>query len=259
MIRSLIWIAILVGIAVVYSIWTAIGFFVLLLIIAGFLEWGKESLRIKREARAYTGHWYDHPDPEVSAQLLEWKERAPWPREPLLSGGIAARIYAVLLYGVVIGLLALIAISIVSSAYAQIVPNRGPILILPPEEYDHQYEGDLTIKIVDTLEELFALCGQRLPNMLACSYPSYMDNFKSCQIVMVKDETMRKRGWTSGLLFRHEQGHCNGWPGSHLGQRELTKNTFWVNPAQRVRIPLDRLEKADRARESAAGAPEAPQ
>ena len=136
-------------------------------------------------------------------------------------------------------------------AHAQIVPNR-PIIILPPVEYDHQYEGDLTIKIVDTLEELYALCAQRNPSMLGCSYPSYADGLRSCQIILVKDEIMRRRGWTTGLLFRHEQGHCNGWPGTHPGQRELTKDTFWVTPAERVKIPQDRQEQADKVR---AGAP----
>jgi hypothetical protein len=78
-----------------------------------------------------------------------------------------------------------------------------------------QYEGDLTIKIVDTLEELYDLC--RLPNrsLLACS----THNSKGCLIVMVNDEIMRKRGYTTGLLFRHEQGHCNGWGPDHGGER----------------------------------------
>ena len=59
-----------------------------------------------------------------------------------------------------------IALTWPSVANAQIVPNRGPIMILPPVAYDHEYEGDLTIKIVDTFEELYALCAQRKPNIL---------------------------------------------------------------------------------------------
>ena len=70
--------------------------------------------------------------------------------------------------------------------------------IFPPVEYDHFYEGDLTIKIVATLEELHALCRLDGPQLLACT----MRNEKSCIIIMVEDEVMRKRNWTTGLLPR---------------------------------------------------------
>ena len=132
-------------------------------------------------------------------------------------------------------------------ASAQIVPNRV-INFLPPKEYDHQYEGDLTIKIVDTQEELYALCATDKLYALGCAYPGE----KSCIIIMVKDEVMRKKGWTTGLLFRHEQGHCNKWLGTHPGVRPLDKDTYWVSPSERVKIPQDRLDKAERVR---AGAP----
>ena len=120
-------------------------------------------------------------------------------------------------------------------------------LILPPVEYDHEY-GDLTIQLVNTLEELYAICGTKTPFMLACSYI----NQKSCLVIMVNDSIMRRNGWTTGLLLRHEQGHCNGWPGDHTGQRPLTKDTHWVPAAERAKVPRDRLERADQVR---AGAP----
>jgi hypothetical protein len=94
--------------------------------------------------------------------------------------------------------------------------------IFPPEEYDHYYEGDLTIRIVPTIEALRDVCGSFYPRMLACAirYP------KNCVIYMVEDEVMRKEGWTTGLLLRHEIGHCNGWPGHHPDQRTIT----WPSP-----------------------------
>lgn len=130
------------------------------------------------------------------------------------------------------------------------VVKPAGIMILPPVEYDRHYEGDLAIQIVDTMEELYALCGQRNPVMLACSYPTY--DLRSCLIIMVNDRLMRRRGWTTGLLFRHEQGHCNGWPGNHLGERPIPAGTHWVPEAERVTIPLDRVQQAQRAK---AGAP----
>src|SRR5262245_28161505 len=56
--------------------------------------------------------------------------------------------------------------------------------IFPPAEFDHPYDGDLTITMVDTLEELHKLCQIENPKLLACS----RRNEWSCVIVMVKDE-----------------------------------------------------------------------
>jgi hypothetical protein len=115
--------------------------------------------------------------------------------------------------------------------------------ILPPEEYDHIYEGDLTIVMVATVEELLILCDVDNPGTLACSIRAY--DTKSCVIIMVEDEVMRRRGWTTGLLLRHEIGHCNGWTQAHEGQRPvLSGSTHWVPEAQRIRIPPHRLQRA---------------
>jgi len=55
--------------------------------------------------------------------------------------------------------------------------------IFPPAQYDHDYEGDLTIKMVDSIDELKVLCDvPNAPHMLACS----MQNDRSCLIIMVE-------------------------------------------------------------------------
>ena len=41
--------------------------------------------------------------------------------------------------------------------------------ILPPPGYDYVYEGDLTIVMVKTVEELLILCNVESSNTLACS------------------------------------------------------------------------------------------
>jgi hypothetical protein len=103
--------------------------------------------------------------------------------------------------------------------------------ILPPVEFDHYYEGDLTIKVVPDLISLRAACSNEKENILACAW----HNSKSCVIYMVEDRVMRERGWTTGLLLRHEIGHCNGWPGDHPGQRGLTApSTHWVPAHERI-------------------------
>jgi hypothetical protein len=131
------------------------------------------------------------------------------------------------------------------------VPVKRLSYILPPLEFDHYYEGDLTIKMVDSLDELYALCNVKTNAMLACALPAG----KSCIVIMVRDEVMRKRGWTSGVLLRHEIGHCNGWSldNQHVGMRPLEGNTHWVPIEERIKIPSDRLEKAEKIRAGLAG------
>jgi hypothetical protein len=105
--------------------------------------------------------------------------------------------------------------------------------IFPPAEYDHFYEGDLTIRIVNSLEELHAICQLDNPQLLACS----THNQWSCIIVMVKDEIMRQRSWTTGMLLRHEMGHCNGWGADHAGERSISWPTsHWAHPNARVKL-----------------------
>ena len=114
--------------------------------------------------------------------------------------------------------------------------------ILPPPEFDHVYEGDLTIVMVKTVEELLILCNIESQITLACSIRAY--DGKSCLIMMVDDEVMRRRGWTTGLLLRHEMGHCNGWTQAHEGQRSVySGDSFWVPETQRIRLPADRWRR----------------
>jgi hypothetical protein len=114
--------------------------------------------------------------------------------------------------------------------------------ILPPEEHDHVFEGDLTIIMVRTVEELLILCDIKSENALGCSIRAY--DRRSCVIILVEDEVMRRRGWTSGLLLRHEMGHCNGWTQAHEGQRPVySGGSHWVPEGRRIRLPIDRWEQ----------------
>jgi hypothetical protein len=114
--------------------------------------------------------------------------------------------------------------------------------ILPPEQFDHYYDGDLTIVMVKTIEELLILCNVTNPNTLACSIRAY--DGKSCVIVMVEDEMMRRRAWTTGLLLLHEMGHCNGWTQAHEGQRSVySDGSYWVPETRRIKLPADRWQR----------------
>src|SRR5262245_35150486 len=90
---------------------------------------------------------------------------------------------------------------------------------LPPVEYDHWYEGDLTIRIVNSVEHLALACkwSEVRPKSLACA--SVRPN--SCTIYLLQDEVSRELGWDHNVVLRHEMGHCNGWPADHPGRRGL--------------------------------------
>jgi hypothetical protein len=111
-------------------------------------------------------------------------------------------------------------------------PPQTRYPILPPPEFDKPYDGDLTIRMLPTFEALRVACNVYNPKMLACA----RHNEKSCIIYLVEDEVMRERGWNSGLLLRHEIGHCNGWPGDHPDQRNAPwPLTLWVPASERVK------------------------
>ena len=87
----------------------------------------------------------------------------------------------------VVVFVALLAIAAGIKAHAQTEPRFAPAApaksvttvpvkpvptehkILPPPEYDYVYEGDLTIVMVKTVEELLILCNVESSNTLACS------------------------------------------------------------------------------------------
>jgi hypothetical protein len=95
--------------------------------------------------------------------------------------------------------------------------------VLPPKEFDHDYDGDLTIKHMDAAgiwEECRAGAKSHLAPPLACarSYgeraPSSITPMgikKNCVIFILTEPELAKRGWSYDIVMRHEIGHCNGW------------------------------------------------
>jgi hypothetical protein len=85
--------------------------------------------------------------------------------------------------------------------------------MLPPKEFDHKYDGDLTIRYLipdDVRRECAAGMkpGQGPP--LACAR-SYQGPPKTCTIWMMTGAELNKRGWDYDIVLRHELGHCAGW------------------------------------------------
>jgi hypothetical protein len=108
-------------------------------------------------------------------------------------------------------------------------PSRGH-MVLPPAQYDRPYDGDLTLTIVGTFVELKDNCNINDPLMVACA----IQRQKSCHIYMMPDFILRTRGTNSGIMLRHEIGHCNGWAAHHPGVRPLPwPLTLWVPANER--------------------------
>jgi hypothetical protein len=104
------------------------------------------------------------------------------------------------LYGLATGALLIVAMVSCAKAYP----------ILPPEEYDHPFDGQLSTAVTHDLEQLAVLCGTpavgcvHLPNTHGLGP-------KECRILMLHADDLKKYGETSYQLYRHERAHCNGW------------------------------------------------
>jgi hypothetical protein len=79
---------------------------------------------------------------------------------------------------------------------------------LPPPEYDVPYTGNLTLS---TSDDVASICFR---STVGCAYRTH---YSSCHITMATDEVITSRRLDPLEVFRHEQGHCNGWPFDHRG------------------------------------------
>jgi hypothetical protein len=89
------------------------------------------------------------------------------------------------------------------------VPTHIP---LPPAEFDHPYEGKLTILREDNYNFLRHVCRDATPNAIACNYRTF-DSVTgqniSCLIMLGPDVHENEQ------VLKHEMGHCNGWSNDH--------------------------------------------
>jgi len=88
--------------------------------------------------------------------------------------------------------------------------------MLPPKEFDHEYDGELTIKYLIP-QDIRRLCNPALKtkgqNALACTRADFAP--KRCTIYMMTAQELERLGWTYDIVLRHETGHCNGWSHSY--------------------------------------------
>jgi hypothetical protein len=100
--------------------------------------------------------------------------------------------------------------------------------ILPPVEFDKPYTGELEIVRFATSQEIKAVC--KGSSEYACT--GRLANGARCILFMLLDKQLgdHLRGNAIAFVFRHELGHCNGWPADHKNGRKVFMNMHIAMP-----------------------------
>jgi hypothetical protein len=91
---------------------------------------------------------------------------------------------------------------------------------LPPVEFDKPFTGELEIVRIRNFQEVEATCKET--SKYACA--ARLANGARCVVFIMPDKQMRHYGKNAiAFIWRHELGHCNGWPGDHKNGCEVSK------------------------------------
>ena len=93
------------------------------------------------------------------------------------------------------------------SVLASAAHARPHINLLPPPQYDKQYDGELEMQRISTQEEIDRIC--KGTSHYACTLRSH--NGKRCWIFIATDDVLKSQGMHYAFALRHELAHCNGW------------------------------------------------
>jgi len=92
------------------------------------------------------------------------------------------------------------------------IVTTGPrINLLPPPQYDKQYDGELEMQRISTQAEIDRICDGT--SHYACT--SRSRDGKRCWIFMATDDVLKQHGMQYAFALRHELAHCNGWHHPH--------------------------------------------
>jgi hypothetical protein len=107
--------------------------------------------------------------------------------------------------------------------------------VLPPIEYDQPYTGQLVILRGDKAR-MAGLCPKTpFPITLGCVVK--VQEGRGCIIVVANDDILKNTPWNYEMVLRHENGHCQNWPGDHRGSRPPTPENMANYPAKAEPIP----------------------
>jgi hypothetical protein len=121
-------------------------------------------------------------------------------------------------------LIGIAALSVLSASAAHADTTRPSLL--PPTEFDRPFDGTTVVERVDNLIDLKRAC-YMLEGSVGCAHSSE----GHCRITMMPDHYYRLHLMDPMDVFRHEMGHCNGWPGNHIGTNlyELLGKQRWLS------------------------------
>jgi len=105
---------------------------------------------------------------------------------------------------------AVLALSTPALSQSAVNTWRAP---LPPAEYDRPYPGQLIVTKWRDYNLIRYICSETKPPAVACSVFHHDGDGKptSCLIML------GPKVWDNERAYRHELGHCNGWPSNHPG------------------------------------------
>jgi len=109
-------------------------------------------------------------------------------------------------------------LSVLNAPAAFAAAEKGDTL--PPAEFDKPYTGELQIVRIPNTHEMEAIC--KGVSKYACA--THPKNGSYCIAFMLSDKQIKAMGRNAfAFIWRHELGHCNGWPGDHPNGRRVDK------------------------------------
>ena len=94
--------------------------------------------------------------------------------------------------------------------------NAEPLPPLPPVQFDKPYAGKLQMVVVPWQEVHYQCTGSRQAIFGHWVKACAMGDEKECVIIFPSGGPSKEY---LQRLFRHERGHCNGWPADHPNAR----------------------------------------
>jgi hypothetical protein len=130
-------------------------------------------------------------------------------------------------------MLAAIAMLIPLTAQAQ-KPTQKSVPSVPPLQYDYRFQGHMTLTRgnADVMRDVCPTSSFYPVVPLACNHAYRLRNM--CHVYIADDEILKAEKMPYDAVYRHEIGHCNGWPGDHLGWRQ------WPAPAGKAPLKISR-------------------
>ena len=95
-------------------------------------------------------------------------------------------------------------------------PALAASAVLPPEHYDRPFAGELIVQQMKSQDEVRAACpGTTFPAIGAFGCAHLQPGGRVCRVILAPNVDIIAAGYTTGIVLRHEVGHCNGWSNKH--------------------------------------------